>query len=139
MRIEIGSRLREERERVGLSQTALANACGTSKRTVITWEQGSGTPAADILACMAHEGMDVGYVVTGRPTSIEAVVHALNDYAECWIAVDQHLQASGLSIAAEKKRQMVDALYELSLQAELDLSGEAEVNSLVASLVKLAA
>lgn len=62
----IGKRLKEERERLGLSQTALGELGGFGKTTVIAWERGTAFPNALFLADIAGIGADVGYIVTGE-------------------------------------------------------------------------
>lgn len=61
----IGDRLKEERSRLGLSQTDLAAVGGVGKTTQINYEKGSGSPDARYLAAAADRGVDVLYVVTG--------------------------------------------------------------------------
>ena len=61
-------RLKEERTRLGLSQSALAESLGVTKWTVINYERrgGRGTPIpADLLSTCARLGMDVQYILTG--------------------------------------------------------------------------
>lgn len=58
-------RLREERERLGFSQTAFAAMADASKHAQINWEKGIASPNAVALAAWASEGLDVLYVVTG--------------------------------------------------------------------------
>lgn len=62
----IGDRLREERERIGLTQPTFAAAAKASKRTVIEWEKGATSPSAVQLAALSTIGIDVGYVLTGK-------------------------------------------------------------------------
>lgn len=62
----IGERLKEERLRLGLSQTDLGAAGGVGKTTQINYEKGSGSPDAKFLAAVADLGVDVFYVVTGE-------------------------------------------------------------------------
>ena len=62
----IGKRLKEERQRAGLSQPALAAIAGASKSAVISWEKGTSAPTATALAELADAGIDVLYVVTGK-------------------------------------------------------------------------
>lgn len=62
----IGDRLRAERERLGLSQTALATHAGTSKQVQISYEKGKTFPNAEYLAVFAELGADINYVVTGK-------------------------------------------------------------------------
>lgn len=65
----IGSRLREERERLELSQESLAGNCEVSRRTQVAWEKGEQFPNAEVLSLMAAIGVDVLYVVTGQHTA----------------------------------------------------------------------
>lgn len=68
IRILIGSRLKEERERLGLSQAALAEAAGVSKRSVAAWEGGESMPGADDIAQLVAHGIDALYVIAGSKT-----------------------------------------------------------------------
>lgn len=62
----IGQRLREERDRAGLSQATLAGLLATSSRTVISWESSGTYPKASDLLLMHGQGMDIMYIVTGQ-------------------------------------------------------------------------
>lgn len=62
----IGDRLKEERSRLGFSQTDLAGAGGVGKTTQINYEKGERSPDASYLAAVAERGVDVLYVVTGE-------------------------------------------------------------------------
>lgn len=67
----IGARLKEERLRLGFSQTEFAALGGASKRSQIVWEseeEGAAAPNATFLAAVAAAGVDVAYVVTGVRT-----------------------------------------------------------------------
>lgn len=61
----IGSRLKEERDRLGLSQTAFAGLASTSKSTQIRYEsdEGAGLDVTYLKAIQAA-GVDVEYVLT---------------------------------------------------------------------------
>lgn len=61
----IGDRLREERERLRLSQPAVADAAGITKKTQIEYEKNRTPPDANYLASVAALGFDVSYIVTG--------------------------------------------------------------------------
>ncbi|PHN59863.1 hypothetical protein AO268_17490 [Pseudomonas sp. ICMP 8385] len=62
----IGERLKEERERLGLSQTDFAALAGASKNSQYNYEKGERSPDAAYLAAVAGVGLDVLYVVTGE-------------------------------------------------------------------------
>jgi len=61
----IGERLKEERERLGLTQTACGEAGGVKKLAQIQYEKGASFPTARYLAEAAAAGVDVLYVITG--------------------------------------------------------------------------
>ena len=66
--MNLHERLKEERERLGHSQTAFAALAGASKHSQINWEKGAASPNAAALAAWAEAGLDVLYVVTGQRT-----------------------------------------------------------------------
>ncbi|MGE4992481.1 helix-turn-helix domain-containing protein [Yersinia enterocolitica] len=65
MKNDIGLRLREERERLGLSQVAMGDIGGVKKLTQLKYEKGESCPDASYLALLAKFGLDVQYVVIG--------------------------------------------------------------------------
>ncbi|WP_353191985.1 helix-turn-helix transcriptional regulator [Pandoraea pnomenusa] len=69
MENDFGSRLREERSRLQLSQSAFADLAGVTKTTQGNYETNKRSPDATYLAAIARHGADVGYVVTGERTS----------------------------------------------------------------------
>lgn len=64
----IGSRLRQERERLGLSQKAFGVIGGVEANAQGKYENGDRAPKADYLSRVAERGVDVLYVLTGTPT-----------------------------------------------------------------------
>jgi transcriptional regulator with XRE-family HTH domain len=66
----IGSRLRKERERLGLSQRAFGEIGGVEANAQGKYESGDRAPKADYLAAVAARGVDVLLVLTGLPTPI---------------------------------------------------------------------
>ncbi|WP_395602864.1 helix-turn-helix domain-containing protein [Pseudomonas sp. A1230] len=75
----IGERLKEERSRLGLSQTDLGAAGGVGKTTQINYEKGTGTPDAKYLAAVEELGVDVLYVVTGRRVPVSDQLIAIDE------------------------------------------------------------
>jgi len=65
--LPLGDRIREERERLGWSQQAAANAVGVRREMWAKYEAGS-EPGAKVLSGMVAAGMDVVYVLTGQRT-----------------------------------------------------------------------
>lgn len=73
----VGDRLREERERLKLSQPNFAAITGTTKQTLFSWESGKTAPDALQLAAMAAAGADVLYILTGQRSQGAAEVDLL--------------------------------------------------------------
>ncbi|MEO5522583.1 helix-turn-helix transcriptional regulator [Citrobacter youngae] len=65
----IGMRLREERERLGLSQAALGEIGGVKKLTQLNYEKGERSPDSSYLCAISKFGADVQFIVTGIRTS----------------------------------------------------------------------
>lgn len=64
--MQFSDRLREERERLGLTQDEMATQCGTSKRSYCAYEAGESQPKSDFMASFANVGGDVLYILTGQ-------------------------------------------------------------------------
>ena len=52
-RAEFGERIRQQRERLGLSQVELARACGVQQQQVSKWEKGRTIPGRQTLPLLA--------------------------------------------------------------------------------------
>lgn len=62
----VGARIREVRNRAGLSQAELANALGRTQGTVSSWEAGRRAPGLDDLVAVADAlGINVGELFAG--------------------------------------------------------------------------
>ena len=61
----IGSRIREERERLALNQESFAELAGAKRRTLVDWEKGVSSPTAFQLNALSQAGVDIQYVVIG--------------------------------------------------------------------------
>lgn len=94
----IGSRLRVERERIGLTQDALASHGGIKKRALINYEQGERTPDGEFFSAVANVGIDVLYVLTGQ----RSAAHLSTD--------EQHLIALFRAASLPVKMAAVGAL-----------------------------
>ena len=64
--MNIFTRLREERERLGLSQEKFGALGGVKKLAQINYEKGERHPDSAYLAAIAAAGADVLYVLTGE-------------------------------------------------------------------------
>ena len=64
--MDAGSRLKAERQRLGMTQEAFGTSCGVLKGAQINYESGKRHPDTDYLAAAAQIGVDVLYVITGQ-------------------------------------------------------------------------
>lgn len=80
----LGQRLKDERNRLGLSQQGLADYLSVAKATIQNWEGAGGRETqipADKLETCAKRGMDVQYVLTGtRSTNLDRVAEETGTY-----------------------------------------------------------
>ncbi|MGS3468257.1 MULTISPECIES: helix-turn-helix domain-containing protein [Citrobacter] len=65
-KMSLGARLKEERNRLGFSQSEFAELVGASYKSQLRWEKDESAPGADALSVWAGIGLDVLYVVTGQ-------------------------------------------------------------------------
>ena len=59
-------RLKEERERLKLTQAELAERCGVSREIWGKYERGQAAPGGEVLFALAQVGADVQYIITGK-------------------------------------------------------------------------
>jgi len=71
-----GTRLKDERERLGWNQDRVATVAGCTRRTVVDWEAEKSSPKADQLEKLAAHGVDVYYVLTGQRVGAVTVLSA---------------------------------------------------------------
>ena len=66
IKVTVGKRLQEERERFKYSQSFIGETVGnTTRYTVMNWENGKTTPSAESLILLGTIGFDVVYILTG--------------------------------------------------------------------------
>lgn len=73
---QIGARFREERERLGYSQSALGEHFASTRKTLANWESGVTMPDANHLLVFHRLGADVMYILTGRRSPLMAAEKA---------------------------------------------------------------
>lgn len=65
----LGARIKEERQRLGLNQTAFAALAGAGRRAMVNWEADGAAPLVSALIAWADYGADALYILTGRRTA----------------------------------------------------------------------
>ncbi|OVZ75021.1 helix-turn-helix domain-containing protein [Yersinia kristensenii] len=103
----IGARLREEREKTGESQEAMATNFGVSTRTWGKYERGETMPDATTLALLDTQyGIDVMYILTGKHTPLDSISTEEQKLVENYRAMDEaaklNIQAVGDAFAQSK-------------------------------------
>lgn len=95
----IGERLREQRERLRMTQVAFADAGGVQKLAQIKYEKGERVPSAEYLARLAGVGVDVAYVITGMSSRTRNRLSAVREATD--IAATLHLPEANTLAAQE--------------------------------------
>lgn len=133
--MSIGSRIKEERKRLGMDQIAFGNLGGVQAVAQSNYENDKRHPDAAYLAAVAGAGADVLYIVTGvRSLSTEDLEADLERYGMAWETLELALEATGREMSPAKKRKAADALYRAS-KAQMAPSQD----QLVALVLELAA
>ncbi|WP_145538908.1 helix-turn-helix domain-containing protein [Yersinia alsatica] len=99
MKNDIGLRLREERERLGLSQVAMGDIGGVKKLTQLKYEKGESCPDASYLALLAKFGLDVQYVVIGV-RSVSALTADESEMLDSYRSAPVAVKAAALAALA---------------------------------------
>ena len=113
--MSIGSRLKEERKRLGMDQIPFGLLGGVQAVAQSNYENDKRQPDAAYLAGVAAAGADVLYIVTGiRSLSEKDLEAALDRYGMAWETLELALEATGREMSPAKKRKAADALFRAS-------------------------
>jgi|SRR5690554_912400 len=99
-----GERLKEERERMALSQEAFGAIGGVQKLAQRNYEKGNRNPDASYMAAIAAAGADVLYILTGQrntatPTLAPDEAALLDNYRHSPKAQQDILKATSAAFA----------------------------------------
>lgn len=131
--MNIGTRLREERKRLGMDQPTFGGIGGVKALAQHTYESGKRSPDAAYLERVAAAGVDVLYVLTGVRALSERDLEAdLDRYGKAWETLEMALEAAGRELSPAKKRKAVDALFKAS-KAEIAID-QSKLTELVLQL-----
>jgi transcriptional regulator with XRE-family HTH domain len=93
----IGSRLREERERLKLSQPAFGELGGVQKQAQLKYEKDDRSPDATYLSAIAMAGADVLYILTGiRGENVAHTPTEMGYLRHCRLLATKNLESEGL-------------------------------------------
>lgn len=96
VKLGIAARLRQERERLDLTQSQLADLLGVTRFTISNYESGWRMPTADQLHAMAEAGADTSFVLSGIPLLSSADGH--ERFAKILAALREHCRLSKYEI-----------------------------------------
>lgn len=122
----IGLRLREERERLGLSQPALGEIGGVTKLTQLNYEKGKGMPDAAYLYTIHKAlGINIHYILTGIRTPDIAAKSStvINQRPETPQASDSTSGEIAILLRRankEDKERLLNALCEIGIKGILN-------------------
>lgn len=110
-----GSRIGEERARLGVDQSTFGAWGGVTRFTQANYEQDKRVPDATYLAGVAEQGVDVAYVVTGkRSVRAEDFADDIERVSDAWETLEMALVQAQRTLTPEKKRRAAEALYKAS-------------------------
>lgn len=119
----IGERLREERNRLRLSQSSLGAIGGVETNAQGNYESGTRSPRASYLEKIASAGVDINYVVTGYRTPNLNASRQNEDYEN--EAVDPTLGEHLSKVTLQLHRNLhgiIEALYQMTLLVDSRLN-----------------
>ncbi|WP_060417856.1 helix-turn-helix domain-containing protein [Serratia marcescens] len=110
--MQTGDRLRQERERLGHTQTAMAKICGVAFRTYCDYEAGKTEPKASLFEAIHAAGADVMYILTGQKIPPQQISTEEQKLVENYRAMDDaarlNMQAVSDSFAHSKPNKKVE-------------------------------
>jgi transcriptional regulator with XRE-family HTH domain len=69
IKMSVGTRLKEERQRLGLNQAQLAQLANIARASQINYETDKRSPDNNYWQTISNAGIDVQYVITGKRSS----------------------------------------------------------------------
>ena len=115
-----GSRLAEERDRLGLTQGNISEWTGINRKTQSAYENEQRYPDAGYLMILIEHGFDIAYLLTGkRAPRYGAVDEQL--LRNVFAIIEASISATGLPMDVEKKSKLFALVYQTSSETgEID-------------------
>ena len=109
-----GKRLREERERLGLSQEELAEAAGVRRITVYQYERGDRRPSTDFMVALLPAGLSLQYLFFGEHQVID---RDEDRFVDADLAIELHMLVDQCGV--DSKGRLLQSEYRNALFAQL--------------------
>lgn len=111
----MGARLAIVRNEIGLTQTAMADAVGVSRRAYHSYEKGErGIPVEALVAIAEKFDVDSAWILLG--TKLVRTAHDFEMLKKIEIALDQHLSNENIKIRSEKRGAIVARWYQSNIE-----------------------
>ncbi len=104
--MSFGSRLAEERKRLGMRQAEFAALAGTDAARQSLYEHGRRELRADYLARLAEAGVDILYVITGRRSEAAWLGEGASSLLGDYLALPPQMQQVVEDLARSLKEQL---------------------------------
>lgn len=128
--LQRGQRIKSERERLGLSQSAFGALAGASKGSQILYEKGK-PPTADYLECIGAAGADLLYILSGQRQDSGPRFDDLARLRLAIEAVEEGLDAAGKRLSPDRKAEVIAAAYDLLRQHDQEMGARQNVVQLL--------
>jgi transcriptional regulator with XRE-family HTH domain len=120
-----GKRLKAERQRLGLTQTAFAERGGVSKVTQGAYESDSTRPDVAYLSRLADAGVDILWITTGRRASPGIDWDLIDELLEL---IDEWASERKKTPSRAERKDLLRVLYSQFIQeGRIDTSAAAAV------------
>ncbi len=107
----IGARLKEARERVGLSQHNFAQVGNVNRMTQGRYEAEVNFPGVDYLYLLSQSGLDVTYILTGIAEAEMTCIYSADVFAKVMAWVDDLSAKHNYPLSPAKRVQVSLHLY----------------------------
>lgn len=115
----LGDRLKEVRERLGLSQHSFGQVGGINRMTQGRYESGVNHPGVDYLYLLQQSGVDVTYVLTGTAEAEISIVYSAEELAKVMAWVDDLSAKHNIPLSPHERVQTSLRLYRKLVKGEL--------------------
>jgi len=114
-----GDRIRSERRRLKMTQTAFSKAVAISQATQVGYESGAHLPNIQYLSRSASLGVDIIFVILGKPARRAAIDWIdWETYVQIVTAIDQWLEENLAAVDTDKKLRLAKVLLHMYGSAE---------------------
>ena len=105
----IGARIREERNRMALSQEAFGAIPGVTKQAQIKYEKDERHPDTLYLAAIAAAGADVLYILTGQRSGVAAAAPVVAEPPATQLSRRALAVAQNYEATSEEGKKIIEA------------------------------